>query len=156
MTKQHEVSIKSSAGRYNRDHEFPCFGRFEGNFEFFLFIMYAVNVVLWVRYRPNSNLLREPLYHVCEFALAICLPIALVFSSHVGMLKLPAFSCAGVDYQEDDLALIQKRADIAHSVAVLLEKGQLKYSRQSGRFTGMELGRIASYLLCDVQLDDGV
>jgi len=62
------------------------------------------------------------------------------------MLKSPALYGVGADYQEDDLGLIQKRADIAHSAAVLLEKCQLiKYDRQSGRFTSTELGRIASY-----------
>ena len=51
------------------------------------------------------------------------------------MLKSPALYGVGADYQEDDLGLIQKRADIAHSAAVLLEKCQLiKYDRQSGRF----------------------
>jgi len=68
------------------------------------------------------------------------------FSSYVRMLKSPALYGVGADYQEDDLGLIQKRADIAHSAAVLLEKCQLiKYDRQSGRFTSTELGRIASY-----------
>ena len=61
------------------------------------------------------------------------------------MLKLPALYCVGADYQKDDLGLIQKCADIAHSAAVILEKGQFKYDRQSGGFTSMELGRIASY-----------
>ncbi|KIM35850.1 hypothetical protein M413DRAFT_449581 [Hebeloma cylindrosporum] len=65
---------------------------------------------------------------------------------YVRMLKSPALYGVGADYQEDDLGLIQKRADIAHSAAVLLEKCQLiKYDRQSGRFTSTELGRIASY-----------
>jgi replicative superfamily II helicase len=67
-------------------------------------------------------------------------------SRYVRMLKSPALYGVGADYQEDDLGLIQKRADIAHSAAVLLEKCQLiKYDRQSGRFTSTELGRIASY-----------
>ena len=62
------------------------------------------------------------------------------------MLKSPALYRVGVDYQEDDGALVQKRADIAHSAAVLLEKCQLiKYERSSGRFQSTELGRIASY-----------
>ena len=79
-------------------------------------------------------------------ALSSCLLIKLVFSSYVRMLKSPALYGVGADYQEDDLGLIQKRADIAHSAAVLLEKCQLiKYDRQSGRFTSTELGRIASY-----------
>lgn len=62
------------------------------------------------------------------------------------MLKSPGLYGVGVDYQEDDLGLIQKRADIAHSAAVLLEKCQLlKYERSTGRFQSTELGRIASH-----------
>ncbi|KAJ6623527.1 Sec63 Brl domain-containing protein [Mycena sp. CBHHK59/15] len=65
---------------------------------------------------------------------------------YVRMLKSPGLYGVGVDYQDDDLSLIQKRADIAHSAAVLLEKCQLlKYERSSGRFQSTELGRIASY-----------
>ncbi|KAF8439069.1 Sec63 Brl domain-containing protein [Boletus edulis BED1] len=52
----------------------------------------------------------------------------------------------GVDYQEDDDGLVQKRADIVHSAAALLEKCHLiKYERSSGRFQSTELGRIASH-----------
>jgi len=62
------------------------------------------------------------------------------------MLKSPALYSVGVDYQQDDTGLIQKRADIAHSAAVLLEKCQLiKYERSTGRFQSTELGRIASH-----------
>lgn len=62
------------------------------------------------------------------------------------MLKSPSLYSAGVDYLEDDPLLIQKRADIAHSAAVLLEKcSLLKYDRASGKFTSTELGRIASH-----------
>jgi len=62
------------------------------------------------------------------------------------MLKSPALYGVGADYQEDDLGLIQKRANIAHSTTVFLEKCQLiKYDHQSGHFMSMELGRITSY-----------
>ncbi|KAF8212106.1 Sec63-domain-containing protein [Mycena galopus ATCC 62051] len=65
---------------------------------------------------------------------------------YVRMLKSPGLYGVGVDYQDDDTALIQKRADIAHSAAVVLEKCQLlKYERSSGRFQSTELGRIASH-----------
>jgi len=65
---------------------------------------------------------------------------------YVRMLKSPGLYGVGVDYQEDDNGLIQKRADIAHSAAVLLEKCHLiKYERASGRFQSTELGRIASH-----------
>ncbi|THG98887.1 hypothetical protein EW026_g3361 [Hermanssonia centrifuga] len=65
---------------------------------------------------------------------------------YVRMLKDPALYSIGVDYQEDDPSLIQKRADIVHTAAALLEKCHLvKYERVSGRFQSTELGRIASY-----------
>ena len=64
--------------------------------------------------------------------------------SYVRMLKTPGLYGVGVDYQDDDSGLIQKRVDIAHSAAVLLEKCHLiKYERSSGRFQSTELGRIA-------------
>jgi pre-mRNA-splicing helicase BRR2 len=66
---------------------------------------------------------------------------------YVRALKAPGLYGVSVDYQEDeDGALIQKRADIAHSAAVILEKCHLiKYERASGRFQSTELGRIASH-----------
>ncbi|KAH9988137.1 Sec63-domain-containing protein [Russula vinacea] len=65
---------------------------------------------------------------------------------YVRMLKSPALYYVSADYQEDDPSLIQKRADIVHSAAVLLEKCNLvKYERASGRFHSTELGRIASH-----------
>ncbi|KAF8056607.1 DNA polymerase theta/eta [Lyophyllum atratum] len=65
---------------------------------------------------------------------------------YVRMLKSPGLYGVGVDYQDDDLGLIQKRADIIHSAAVLLEKCQLlKYERSTGRFQSLELGKIASH-----------
>ncbi|KAL5528515.1 BRR2 [Sanghuangporus sanghuang] len=65
---------------------------------------------------------------------------------YVRMLKSPSLYSVGPDYLDDDPMLIQKRADIAHSAAALLEKCNLiKYERQSGKFTSTELGRIASH-----------
>ncbi|KIJ63099.1 hypothetical protein HYDPIDRAFT_29788 [Hydnomerulius pinastri MD-312] len=65
---------------------------------------------------------------------------------YVRMLRTPGLYGIGVDYQEDDNGLVQKRADIAHSAAALLEKCHLiKYERSSGRFQSTELGRIASH-----------
>jgi len=52
----------------------------------------------------------------------------------------------GVDYQQDDIGLIQKHADVIHSAAVLLEKCQLiKSERSTERFQSLELGQIASH-----------
>nr|VWO96385.1 Pre-mRNA-splicing ATP-dependent RNA helicase PRP28 (EC [Ganoderma boninense] len=65
---------------------------------------------------------------------------------YVRMLKDPVLYSVGVDYLEDDPTLVQKRADIVHSAAALLEKCHLiKYERSSGRFQSTELGRIASH-----------
>jgi pre-mRNA-splicing helicase BRR2 len=62
------------------------------------------------------------------------------------MLQSPVLYGIGVDYSEDDPHLIQKRADIAHTAAVMLEKcNLLKYDRKTGAFTSTELGRIASH-----------
>lgn len=62
------------------------------------------------------------------------------------MLKSPSMYGVGADYQEDDIGLIQERADIAQSAAVLLEKCSLiKYEGSTSRFTSTELGRIASH-----------
>lgn len=62
------------------------------------------------------------------------------------MLKDPVLYSISVDYQDDDGSLIQKRADIVHTAAALLEKCHLvKYERASGRFQSTDLGRIASY-----------
>jgi len=61
------------------------------------------------------------------------LPNLTLVSSYIRMLKSPALYSVGVDYREEDGALVQKHADIAHSAAVLLEKWQLiKYERSSG------------------------
>jgi len=74
------------------------------------------------------------------------LPNLTLVCSYIRILRSPALYSVGVDYQEEDGALVQKRADIAHSTAVLLEKCQLiKYERSSGRFQSTELGWIASY-----------
>ncbi|KAI9460719.1 Sec63-domain-containing protein [Russula earlei] len=65
---------------------------------------------------------------------------------YVRMLKSPALYGVSADYQEDDPGLVQKRADIIHSAAVLLESCKLVgYERASGRFQSTELGRIASH-----------
>ena len=65
---------------------------------------------------------------------------------YIRMLRSPALYGVTVDYSDDDPLLVQKRSDIAHSAAVLLEKCNLiKYERHSGKFQSTELGRIASH-----------
>jgi pre-mRNA-splicing helicase BRR2 len=62
------------------------------------------------------------------------------------MLGSPALYNVGADYLEGDAALVQKRADLIHSAAVLLEKGGLiRYDRATGVFQSTDLGRIASH-----------
>lgn len=64
---------------------------------------------------------------------------------YVRMLRSPGLYNVGVDYAEDIL-LEQKRVDLIHSAAVVLEKGGLiKYDRKTGKLQGTELGRIASH-----------
>ncbi|KZT05178.1 uncharacterized protein LAESUDRAFT_626249, partial [Laetiporus sulphureus 93-53] len=65
---------------------------------------------------------------------------------YMHMLKDPALYSVGVDYLEDDPALVQKCVDIAHTAAIIPEKCHLiKYKWAPGRFHGTELGHIASY-----------
>jgi pre-mRNA-splicing helicase BRR2 len=80
-----------------------------------------------------------------SFPLATHGPLIAIFS-YIRMLRSPALYSVTVDYQDDDSLLVQKRADITHSAAVLLEKcNLLKYERHSGKFQSTELGRIASH-----------
>ncbi|PWN88119.1 putative ATP dependent RNA helicase, partial [Acaromyces ingoldii] len=65
---------------------------------------------------------------------------------YVRMLRSPSLYSVTADYAEDDAFLEQKRADIVHSAAALLEKcGLVRYDRKTGQFTTNELGRIASH-----------
>ncbi|KAF2201454.1 Sec63-domain-containing protein [Delitschia confertaspora ATCC 74209] len=63
----------------------------------------------------------------------------------VRMLRSPGLYSVGAEY-EDDVALEQKRVDLIHSAATVLEKCNLiKYEKRSGRLQPTELGRIASH-----------
>ncbi|KAI9830786.1 MAG: DEIH-box ATPase [Phylliscum demangeonii] len=63
----------------------------------------------------------------------------------VRMLRSPGLYSVGAEY-EDDHALEQKRVDLVHSAATVLEKCSLvKYEKQTGRLQSTELGRIASH-----------
>lgn len=65
---------------------------------------------------------------------------------YVRMLRTPSLYSVTPDYAEDDLFLEQKRADIIHSAAIVLEKcGLLRYDRKTGTFTSNELAKIASH-----------
>jgi pre-mRNA-splicing helicase BRR2 len=63
----------------------------------------------------------------------------------VRMLRSPGLYSVGVDYAEDE-ALEQKRVDLVHAAAVVLERCNLaKYDKKSGHLQSTELGRIASH-----------
>ena len=63
----------------------------------------------------------------------------------VRMLRSPGLYSVGAEYEDDD-ALEQKRVDLVHSAATVLEKSSLvKYDKKSGKFQATELGRIASH-----------
>lgn len=65
---------------------------------------------------------------------------------YVRMLRTPSLYSVTADYADDDPYLEQKRADIIHSAAVVLEKcGLLRYDRKSGIFQSNDLGKIASH-----------
>ncbi|KAH7416947.1 Sec63 Brl domain-containing protein [Cadophora sp. MPI-SDFR-AT-0126] len=63
----------------------------------------------------------------------------------VRMLRSPGLYSVGADYEEDN-ALEQKRVDLIHSAATVLEKSNLiKYDKKTGKLQPTELGRIASH-----------
>ncbi|KAI9851780.1 MAG: DEIH-box ATPase [Thelocarpon superellum] len=63
----------------------------------------------------------------------------------VRMLRAPGLYSVGAEYENDE-ALEQKRVDLVHSAATVLEKSNLvKYEKKSGRLQATELGRIASH-----------
>jgi pre-mRNA-splicing helicase BRR2 len=64
---------------------------------------------------------------------------------YVRMLRSPGLYSVGPDY-EDDHALLQKRVDLVHSAATVLEKCNLiRYDVESGKLQTTELGKIASH-----------
>ncbi|KAI4125089.1 MAG: hypothetical protein LQ338_004476 [Usnochroma carphineum] len=63
----------------------------------------------------------------------------------VRMLRSPGLYSVGAEYENDD-ALEQKRVDLIHSAATVLEKSSLvKYDKKTGKLQPTELGRIASH-----------
>lgn len=65
---------------------------------------------------------------------------------YVRMLRNGPLYGISVAESEEDPFLRQKRVDLIHAAATLLDSCQmLKYDRRSGRFQGTELGRIASH-----------
>ena len=63
----------------------------------------------------------------------------------VRMLRSPGLYSVGAEYENDD-SLEQKRVDLIHSAATVLEKSSLvKYDKKTGKLQSTELGRIASH-----------
>ncbi|KIV90119.1 hypothetical protein PV10_07460 [Exophiala mesophila] len=63
----------------------------------------------------------------------------------VRMIRSPGLYSVGTDY-DDDETLEQKRVDLIHSAAVVLERaGLLKYDKKTGKLQATDLGRIASH-----------
>ncbi|XVE52318.1 hypothetical protein DITRI_Ditri02bG0113300 [Diplodiscus trichospermus] len=65
---------------------------------------------------------------------------------YIRMLRNPMLYGLPVDVLSRDLTLEERRADLIHSAATILDKNNLvKYDRKSGYFQVTDLGRIASY-----------
>lgn len=65
---------------------------------------------------------------------------------YVRMLRNGGSYGVTVEDAEEDPYLVQKRLDMVHSAAMLLDKCSLiKYDKKTGKFQGTELGRIASH-----------
>src|SRR5271156_267645 len=63
----------------------------------------------------------------------------------VRMIRSPGLYSVGAEYEDDD-ALEQKRVDLIHSAAIVLERSNLvKYDKKTGKLQATELGRIASH-----------
>jgi pre-mRNA-splicing helicase BRR2 len=63
----------------------------------------------------------------------------------IRMIRSPGLYGVGADYSDDE-TLEQKRVDLIHSAATVLEKaGLVKYEKQSGKLQATDLGRIASH-----------
>ena len=63
----------------------------------------------------------------------------------VRMLRSPGLYSVGAEYENDEV-LEQKRVDLVHSAATVLEKSSLvKYDKKTGKLQATELGRIASH-----------
>uniref|UniRef100_A0A5B7AAE8 RNA helicase n=1 Tax=Davidia involucrata TaxID=16924 RepID=A0A5B7AAE8_DAVIN len=65
---------------------------------------------------------------------------------YVRMLRNPTLYGLALDALTRDILLEERRADLIHSAATILDKNNLvKYDRKSGYFQVTDLGRIASY-----------
>lgn len=68
---------------------------------------------------------------------------------YVRMIHSPTLYGISHDVAKNDHLLDQPRADLIHTAALMLDKGNLvKYDRKSGLIQATELGRIASHYYC--------
>eukprot|EP00112_Aurelia_sp_Birch-Aquarium-sp1_P011482 Seg2414.1 transcript_id=Seg2414.1/GoldUCD/mRNA.D3Y31 product="U5 small nuclear ribonucleoprotein 200 kDa helicase" protein_id=Seg2414.1/GoldUCD/D3Y31 len=68
---------------------------------------------------------------------------------YIRMLRNPTIYGISHDEIKADPVLEQRRYDLIHSAATILDKnGMIKYDRKSGAFQSTELGRIASHYYC--------
>ncbi|KAJ3128871.1 DEIH-box ATPase [Nowakowskiella sp. JEL0407] len=71
---------------------------------------------------------------------------------YIRMRRNPPLYSVTMEELEADETLLQKRIDLVHSAAMLLEKsGLLKYEKKTGKFQILELGRIASHYYISYQ-----
>jgi pre-mRNA-splicing helicase BRR2 len=65
---------------------------------------------------------------------------------YVRMLRNPAMYGITAEAAERDPSLLQRRTDLAHAAAVMLDKhGLIKYDRRTGTFAATTLGRVVSF-----------
>lgn len=65
---------------------------------------------------------------------------------YIRMLRNPSLYGVSAEEAEKDPSLLQRRLDLAHSAATILDKHNLmKYDRKSGTFQVTSLGRVASH-----------
>lgn len=68
---------------------------------------------------------------------------------YIRMLRNPTLYGVSHDAMKEDPLLEQRRADLVHTAAALLDRsGLVKYDRKSGALQVTELGRIASHFYC--------
>lgn len=65
---------------------------------------------------------------------------------YIRMLKNPTLYGISLDEYEKDQYLVQRRVDLCHTAANLLDKhGLIKYDKKTGIFQITQLGRVASH-----------
>ena len=74
---------------------------------------------------------------------------------YIRMLRNPALYGISADELAEDPLLEQRRSDLIHTAASILDKSNLiKYDKKSGSFQVTDLGRIASHYYCTYETMD--